>query len=255
MIDLHCHLLPGIDGGAQDLREALLLAQAAFADGITHCVATPHIVPGRYANTLSSITREFEEFRAVLDAENIPLKLGVAAEVRLSDNILDMVLSDQVPYLGDWFGFKVLLLDLPSSHIPHGTDKLVRWLRKNKIRPMFAHPERNKDVIRDFSNILPFAREGCLFQISAGSVVGQFGELVQRCSYKFLEQDLVTVLASEGLHNGRRAPALSDARKAVERIVGVDKSWNLVLGNPGKIAARHFSRNGNTMPCTLLPHA
>ncbi|WOX04849.1 tyrosine-protein phosphatase [Microbulbifer pacificus] len=241
MIDLHCHLLPGIDDGARDLEQALVLARASVADGITHCVATPHIHTGRFPNTLSSITKAFNQLREALAEEGIPLQLGMSAEIRLSEEILNMVLLKQVPYLGDWEDERVLLLELPHSHIPPGTEQLIRWLRKQKVRPMIAHPERNKDVMRDFNKVLPLVREGCLFQVTAGAVAGHFGEPAQERAIQLLEQDLVTILATDAHHEVRRPPVLNTGRLAAEEIVGEEKAWQLVRENPGKIAACHFS--------------
>ncbi|WP_428820449.1 tyrosine-protein phosphatase [Microbulbifer sp. MCCC 1A16149] len=241
MIDLHCHILPGIDDGARDLDQSLVLARAAVADGITHTVATPHIHTGRFPNNLISITRAYRELCAALKAASIPLKLGMAAEIRLSEEILNMVLLNQVPYLGKWEGEKVLLLELPHSHIPPGTEQLIRWLRKQKVRPMIAHPERNKDVIRDFNKVMPLVREGCLFQVTAGAVAGHFGEPAQERAIQLLEHDLVTILATDAHHEVRRPPVLNLGREAAAKVVGEDKAWRLVLQNPGKIAATHFS--------------
>lgn len=240
MIDLHCHLLPGIDDGARDLEQALCLARMSVADGITHCVVTPHIHPGRYTNTLGSITEVFTAFKAVLVKEGIPLQLGIAAEIRLSEEILDMVATRQVPFLGNWEGGKVLLLELPHSHIPPGVEQLIHWLRKQKIRPMIAHPERNKDVLRDFRKVLPLARLGCLFQVTAGAVAGDFGEGPKQRARELLERDLVTALATDAHHEVRRPPVLEKGRRAAEAIVGESKSWELVRLNPARIAASHF---------------
>ncbi|WP_105103530.1 tyrosine-protein phosphatase [Microbulbifer pacificus] len=241
MIDLHCHLLPGIDDGARDLDQALVLARASVEDGITHCVATPHIHTGRFPNNLSTITRAFNQLRTALEEEGIPLQLGMSAEIRLSEEILNMVLLKQVPYLGEWEGERVLLLELPHSHIPPGTEQLIRWLRKQKVRPMIAHPERNKDVMRDFNKVLPLVREGCLFQVTAGAVAGHFGEPAQERAIQLLQQDLVTILATDAHHEVRRPPVLNAGRLAAAEIVGEDRAWQLVRENPGKIAALHFS--------------
>ncbi|WP_406828061.1 tyrosine-protein phosphatase [Microbulbifer sp. ARAS458-1] len=241
MIDLHCHLLPGIDDGARDLDQSLILARAAVADGITHVVATPHIHPGRFPNTLATITKAFRTLQAVLKEQGIPLKLGMAAEIRLSEEILNMVMLKQVPFLGEWEGDRVLLLELPHSHIPPGTEQLIRWLIKQKIRPMIAHPERNKDVIRDFSKVLPLVREGCLFQVTSGAVIGQFGEPAQQRAIELLERNLVTILATDAHHEVRRPPILKAGRQAAAEIVGDEKSWQLVRDNPGKIAGVHFA--------------
>ena len=240
MIDLHCHLLPGIDDGARDLDQALRLARMAVADGITHCVATPHIHPGRYDNTLASITATFTEFKQALADAQVPLQLGMAAEIRLSEEILVMVAQQQVPFLGKWEGGRVLLLELPHSHIPPGVEQLIRWLQKQNIRPMIAHPERNKDVLRDFNKVLPLAREGCLFQVTAGAVAGDFGEGPMQRAQELLQQGLVTILATDAHHEVRRPPVLEKGRRAAEIVVGESASWDLVRHNPGRIAASHF---------------
>ncbi|WP_315983498.1 CpsB/CapC family capsule biosynthesis tyrosine phosphatase [Aliamphritea spongicola] len=118
MIDLHCHLLPGIDDGPASLEEAVELAAMAAADGITHAVATPHIHPGRYDNNIHSITPAYEALKNAIVERNIPLELGMAAEVRISVEMLAMIPTNQIPFLGEWEGRKVLLLELPHSHIP-----------------------------------------------------------------------------------------------------------------------------------------
>lgn len=252
MIDLHCHLLPGVDDGARNITEALDLARAAVEDGITHCIATPHIQLGRFANDIHSIASAYSELQWALDRENLPLKLGMAAEIRISGELLSLVALNQVPFLGEWYGFKVLLLEMPHSHIPPGTEKLIRWLRTKRIRPMIAHPERNKDLIRDFSKVRPLVREGALFQLNAGSLIGHCGASVQQCAFEFLEHDLATAVASDAHHAVARPPLLSQARKVVARLVGDEKSWNLVAGNPGKITAIHFTRRMNRISCIPL---
>jgi len=246
VIDLHCHLLPGIDDGARDLDQALTLARMAVADGITHCVATPHIHPGRYDNTLKSITTVFEQFKRELVKNEIHLRLGMAAEIRLSEDILSMVASGNVPYLGVWEGEKVLLLELPHSHIPPGVEQLARWLFKQGIRPMIAHPERNKDILRDFKKVLPLVRLGCLFQVTAGAVAGDFGEGPEVRARELLQQDMVTILATDAHHEVRRPPVLAKGRQAAEAIVGESKSWELVRQNPARLAATHFGVNRST---------
>ncbi len=149
MIDLHCHLLPGIDDGPVTLASALQLATLAVANGITHAVVTPHVNPGRYENTAPSIASVFEAFQTELTAQGINLKLGMAGEVRICPEIPPMLEQGLIPFLGEWEGKKVLLLELPHSHVPPGSDKLVQWLLDRDIQPMIAHPERNKDVMRD----------------------------------------------------------------------------------------------------------
>src|ERR1700722_8587927 len=111
MIDLHCNFLPGIDDGAQNLADGLALAQARVADGITYSVMTPHMHPGRYDNTRSSIEPVFQDFRLALRKARIPLRIGMAAEVRLSPDIVTLLSHNEVPFLGELNGYRIILLE------------------------------------------------------------------------------------------------------------------------------------------------
>ena len=119
MIDLHCHLLPGIDDGPQTLDESLQLARIAVKNGITHSVVTPHILPGRYDNDSDSIAAVFERFREALRVEQIPLQVAMAAEVRLDPEIIGMIAENRVPFLGEINGYKIILLEFPHGHPTH----------------------------------------------------------------------------------------------------------------------------------------
>lgn len=242
MIDLHCHLLPAIDDGATTVAQALELARAAVADGITHQVATPHIHIGRYANDIHTIESAFAALQRELEQHAIPLQLGWAAEVRLSDDLPALLESNRLPFLGEWGGDRVLLLELPHSHIPPGIDRLIAWMLGKGVRPMIAHPERNRAVLRNFSAVLPLVRQGCLMQVTAGAVAGHFGAGAATRARELLQEGMVTILATDAHHLERRPPRLSEGRRAAEAIVGESRAWDLVLHYPGLIAAAQFSR-------------
>src|SRR4051812_35855332 len=149
MIDLHCHLLPGIDDGPATLEEALAMARLAVANGISEARVTPHVHVGRWDNDLAGIEKAVAAHRTALADAGIALKLGFAAEVRLAYDVVPLIEAGRVPFLGEWDGLKVMLLELPHSHVPVGSDSFVAWLLNRGIRPMIAHPERNKDIMRD----------------------------------------------------------------------------------------------------------
>ena len=134
MIDLHCHLLPGIDDGPSTMDQALALARVARSDGITHAVVTPHLHAGRWENFPEDVDRESYVFRSALAAAGIDLKIGCAGEVRLSDEILRWVDEGRVPYYGELDQFRVMLLEFPHGHILPGSDKLVSWLLDQSSR-------------------------------------------------------------------------------------------------------------------------
>lgn len=237
MIDLHCHILPGIDDGAATLDEALILARHAVASGITRAILTPHYVPGRFENTRDGIRERALQFRAELASRQIALEIGFAAEVHVSPEVLTLEESGALPVLGSVDGYRILLLEMPDGHIPPGTDKLVAWLLARKIRPLIAHPERNKDVMRNVNKIGPFVEMGCWLQLTGGSVAGVFGPVCQQRSQQLLERGWVTVIASDAHNMSARKPELEPARKAAEEIVGEPESWRLVRERPARISA------------------
>jgi len=245
MIDLHCHLLPGIDDGPKDMAAAVALARQAVADGITHAIVTPHIHHGRWENTIAGIAEALSEFRAELLAANVPLTMAAAGEIRIGPEILSMLPANELPFLGVYNDKKVMLLELPHSHIPPGTDKIVAWLLKQNVLPMIAHPERNKDILRKFEKVEPLIDLGCLFQVTAGSVCGQFGEGAQERAEQLLDRGVVTVLATDAHHVDRRPANLRAGRDAAALIVGAEAADSLVYSTPLKIVAEHFTLGAN----------
>ena len=241
MIDIHCHLLPGVDDGPEDLSSALDLARQAVADGVTHCVVTPHIHHGRWDNSRATISAAVTEFRAALAQSKIPLTIGFAAEVRIGTELLTMLPDRQIPYLGSWGGKRVMLLEMPHSHILPGTDKIVRWLIERGVLPMIAHPERNKDVMRRLDKLNPLIDLGCLFQVTAGSVAGLFGDVAQDRAVELLKMGVVTVLASDAHHIRRRPSNLSVGRDVAAEIIGEAKAMAMVYDNPLRIVGEQFT--------------
>lgn len=235
MLDLHCHLLPNIDDGPKDMAAAVALARQAVADGVTHSVVTPHIHHGRWENSIAGISAAVEVFRAELAREQVPLQLGFAGEVRIGPEILAMLPAGEIPFLGHWQGKQVMLLEMPHSHILPGTEQIVGWLLKQDVVPMIAHPERNKDVMRKLAKLDPLIDMGCLFQVTAGSVAGQFGDVAQERAVQLLERGVVTILASDAHHVERRPVNLAAGRDAAAEVVGEEMANQLVLDNPKKL--------------------
>jgi protein-tyrosine phosphatase len=235
MIDIHCHMLPNIDDGPESLEESLQMARLAVKGGITYTVVTPHIHPGRYDNDRANIREKYNSFEHALGEANIPLQLGMAAEVRISPEIMQMTENNRIPWLGKLGDYYLLLLELPHSHIPVGSDKLIQWCLDYKIRPVIAHPERNKDVIRNLNAIEPLVKLGCLLQVTAGSVAGNFGHYARKRARQLLNCGWVQFLASDAHNTKYRIPNLEPGRAAAAKIIGEQESWNLVHHNPQNI--------------------
>lgn len=241
MIDLHSHLLPGIDDGAPDMETSLALARVAVRGGTTHLVCTPHIHPGRYENDAASIQPVLASFRAALEQAQIPLHVSSAAEVRFGMELMVGVSQGTIPFLGEWQGKKVLLLEFPHGEVPFGADRLIGWLLQRNIIPMIAHPERNKGLMRTPSKLKPFLQQGCLLQVTASAVAGHFGPAAEALAHDLLDQGVVTILASDAHNLQHRPPLLSEGMQHAARIVGDAKAEALVMHTPWQIAQCHFA--------------
>ena len=252
MIDIHCHLLPGIDDGARDLNEALAIARAAYENGIRFSIVTPHIHPGRYENSAQTISGSLSRFKVALSKAGIPLKVGMAAEVRLSPEILPMIERDQIPFLGQLDGYRIMLLEFPHSHIPPGADRLVEKLLAMKVRPVIAHPERNKDVMRKYSKIEPFIEMGCFLQLTASAVAGRFGKKSHKSALQLLGSDAFMMLATDAHDLKGRYPELREGYEAAVELVGRDYARKLVVDNPMAVVRSQFVPDGGRVEAALL---
>jgi len=231
MIDLHCHMLPGIDDGPKTMEQSLEMARFAVEQGTLRCVVTPHIQPGCYDNEAENIQRIFEAFQIQLAAENIPLQIGMAAEVRVCAELPMLINQGKIPFLGRWQGMQLILLEFPHDQIPVGADRLINWLIERDILPVIAHPERNQSVMRQPEKITPFVNQGCLLQITADSVTGLFGEVSQKVALSFIRNDMATLIATDAHNMYKRRPTLKAARHALLPIIGADKVQALFSAN------------------------
>ncbi len=240
MIDLHCHLLPGIDDGPKSIEESLDMARHAANAGITKIVTTPHIIPGRYDNSLASIQPVFENLKAAIKEQAIPVEISFAAEIRIDPVIIDMVNNDILPVLGEYEGERIILLEFPHTHIPPGCEDLIRWLADKGVRVMIAHPERNGSVLSNIEIMASFIKMGCLLQITGGALTGVFKEDPRECAVELLKRGWVSIIASDAHNMHARCPELEPARQEAAKIVGEEEASDMVISRPASIAKIHF---------------
>lgn len=231
MIDIHCHFLPGIDDGPVTMDEAVELARTAVADGITFSMLTPHIHPGRWDNDAAGIRAAVATFSAAVREAAVPLEIGFAAEVRLTDLIFSQLEALQLPFLGEQDGYSLLLLEFPHSHLIPGSERFVQWLLQRGVRPVLAHPERNKAIMRDPALIEPFIEAGCLLQVTAASLTGRFGAPAEQVALQLLDADRISFVASDAHNLRARPPVLSEAFALVGARKGSAVAEQLFGGN------------------------
>lgn len=230
MIDLHTHILPGLDDGVKDEDEAVEFARAAFADGVRTLVATPHSKDGFFENGREEVRAAVERLGGKLRDAGIGLTLLPGAEVYIAPDLVERVKDGRALTLGD--NGKTLLLELSLSQYPMELQNLVFSLRLAGLVVLFAHPERIRYFQEDVRRWEEMVRLGAYGQITTGSVLGTFGEDAQEFSELLLRRGLAHVLASDA-HNLRgRPPILSRAVEAVAAIVGAEEARKMVSDRP-----------------------
>lgn len=240
MFDLHNHILPNIDDGSRDMAESLQLLRLAQQQGISHVLLTPHIHPGRYDNNAAGIQHALTELQHAVRENKLAIHIAAAAEVRISSELLVMVEQARLPFIGQYDGSRVALLELPHSHIPPGTDKLLSWLGRKNITVMLAHPERNRDLLAKPELIKPFVKAGCLFQLTAAALDGDMGSDVMALAKLWLQQGLYHIIASDTHSVKRRPPKLARAFEYVKASHGEELAHRLCVSQPAALAKPVF---------------
>lgn len=233
-IDIHCHLLPGIDDGASSWDEALEMAKMAVENGISTIVATPH-QGGTFAhNSAEAIISRVTEFQRQLRAAGISLSVLPGADVRIDHDLLRDIARGAILTLADQR--KHVLIDLPHERYV-GIDSLLGDFQNAGIAAVLSHPERNQGLIKRRELIEHLVAQGCLMQVTSGSLLGTFGPQCQDLAVWMLGQGLVHFVASDahGMHS--RRPLLRRGFERVAELVGRDEATELCCRNPGRVVA------------------
>ena len=218
MIDLHCHILPGVDDGAKSIEDSVAMARMAAAAGTKTIVATPHMfhpifhVPGPVARA------KLEEVRAALAAAKVEIEIVPAGEIHWTDDIPGKLASGELIPLCETR--KYILFELPSTHVP-GPFREVCWrLQLAGVFPVLAHPERNAGFAEDPESIRPIRDAGIPVQITAMSLTGDFGRRAKKVSEAWLAEGLIDLVASDGHSCRSRPPVLDGAARVVRKLAG-----------------------------------
>lgn len=222
LVDIHCHILPGIDDGSKDWETSLKLANDAVKDGVTHAVLTPHHLNGRYNNHKEDVIALTNQFRQKLEEENIPLTVFAGQEVRLSGDLIPALDNDDILFCDE--DGKYMLLEFPSENVPTYAKNTIFEIKKRGITPVIVHPERNSGILRKPELLQELIEQGCLVQITASSYMGTFGKEIENLSRRFIEAGQASCFASDAHDLPKRDYEYSEALKKLSDEFGEDKS-------------------------------
>ncbi|MFS0881679.1 tyrosine-protein phosphatase [Metabacillus niabensis] len=197
MIDIHSHILPGIDDGAQTVEDAINMAKLAVEEGITKIIATPHHQNGKYTNKKVDIIERVSKLNCTLQKENIPLEVLPGQETRIYGEIIEDLDKGDILSLNNT---NYLFIELPSGHIPRYTEQLLFDIQLKGFTPIIVHPERNSGVMENPEKLLDLVKKGALTQVTAGSITGYFGKKIKKLSMQLIEANLTHFISSDA-HN------------------------------------------------------
>lgn len=251
MVDLHCHLLPGVDDGSKSIAISLRLAREATENGVTHALLTPHHMNGRYVNHKQDVIRKTTEFQKQLQEHDIPLTVFPGQEVRINGNLLEALDNDDILFADE--GNRYLMLEFPDDDVPHYTNRMIFDLQQRGIIPVIVHPERNTMIMAKPDLLYGLLEKGCLSQITASSYVGTFGKKVERFSRQLIEAGQGYVFASDAHDLPGRKYEMRQAFEKIQQEFGqgladqyqqnarsIINGENVPLNSLRKIKKKHF---------------
>jgi protein-tyrosine phosphatase len=230
MIDLHCHMLPGIDDGAPDLDTALEMAHIAVTDGITLIACTPHIYPGLFENTAETIAQATAALQKDLKQAGIPLEITYGADIQLVPELVPALRRGSYPTL---HGSRYFLFEPPHHTVPVRFEESIFDAMASGFVPVITHPERLTWLDdAHYPWFVAAARQGAWIQLTAGALTGRFGRRPRYWSERLLDDGLVHILATDAHEPQYRPPLLAEGREAAANWVGPDEADRLVTGRP-----------------------
>ncbi len=233
-VDIHCHLLPGLDDGPAGWDEAVALAETLAAEGLSTVVATPHQLGIFSATHGDAIREQAGKLQKLLTERDIPLRVLPGAEIRVEARLMPRVQSGRLLSLADHR--RHVLVEMPAEvFLP--LDRLLAELAAADMVAVLAHPERNRGAWMEPERLEALVDRGCLLQVTAGSLTGVLGEQVRSFSEFLVRQGLVHFVATDAHFPG---PLCSSPRAALRRVadlVGEERAEELFHTNPARVAA------------------
>lgn len=218
MIDLHCHILPGIDDGAKTIEDSLDMARMAVKQGITHILCTPHHNNGKYDNSASKVISCVAALQEEFDRRNIPLMLFEGQEVRIGGTLLEQIATNDILFAD--LDNRYILIEFPTNEIPAYAQQLFLKLLEGGHIPIIVHPERNSKFIEEPNRLLPFLDMGVLTQLTAPSYIGVFGNKIEKTAKQMVAHNMVYMMASDAHNVGRRGFFMQKAYAAIAKDMG-----------------------------------
>ncbi|QDS96645.1 Tyrosine-protein phosphatase YwqE [Roseimaritima multifibrata] len=241
-VDIHCHLLPGIDDGSRSWEDSLAMAQQMVAEGIDTVCVTPHQLGNYTSTTGQTIRQRTGQLQQWLQTNQVPLNVLPGADVRIDADMITRLQSGDCVSLGD--RRRHVLLELPHElYLP--LEPVLEQLERIGMVGILSHPERNRGIMRQPQVIEPLIRAGCLMQVTADSFVGEFGQEPEALAKHIVGNGWCHFLATDAHGSTKRPPRLRRAYDLAEQMVGRSMANAMCSENPRAVAE---GRNVDALP-------
>ena len=233
MIDIHTHVMPGVDDGAKNMRMALEMIAKSYDEGVDTVIATPHCMPGVYNNIFNeSLARKWNILYATVKEAGIPVHLRKGMEVLISERSMKLIREKKVWTLNN---SDYLLVEFAFDEDPVWCTEKLKEVAEEGYIPIIAHPERYDFVQRHRDIVYDWYCEGYGIQVNKESLLGQFGRREKQTADSLLRHNIVTCVASDAHRVDRRTPGMKDVFEYLNDTYGGEYTHMLTKANPARI--------------------
>lgn len=229
-VDIHSHIIPGVDDGSQDMETSIALLKMAAENGTTDIIATPHVIDVSTMLTWDSIRRYVEDLQNEADARGIPIRIYPGAETELNWDLLELIREDHTRFC--LAGSRYLLMEMPSLMLPPRLEDMIYELQLLDIVPVLAHPERQIQLMEQPEKLLDLLKRGCVAQSNGGSLTGLFGPIVYDNVQRLLNRDMIGFIGSDAHNLRHRNTNLKEAREKLINHWGEKQAEELMAVRP-----------------------
>lgn len=233
MIDIHCHVLYGLDDGPEDLEQSMELLRELEKKGVEKIIATPHYISGEdYAPTCEEIREKVKILQQEIDKEKLKIKIYPGMEVYASHDTIEKIKNNEILSLND---SRYILIEFPFELIPKYMTDLLFAMQLEGFTPIIAHPERYSSDYRKSKLLNELVEKGVLLQINSESIFGAYGKRAKKAAYHLLKAGMVHLVATDS-HNLIKIPSDKQLiEKKISHICGIENAERIMYINPQRV--------------------
>lgn len=234
MIDIHSHVLPGIDDGAKTIEESMEIIKKASKNGVTDLIVTPHFILGSDYSTNNETKRKLvAKLKRLIKKEQLPINIYLGNEVFIENNILELKKDKLISTLNN---SKYLLMELPLNDYHNHVDDILFNLNCNKINVVLAHPERYSCVCKDPNLVLNWIKKGALLQCNLGSFLGIYGKETKKMAMLFLKHHAISFIGSD-IHRASSTyyERINEVKEMMRQYISEEEIEAIFINNSKKV--------------------